>query len=69
VVHRITIGSKIHDNHLNRDGVVLDTARQYAHPQAKPVYNYLVRWQDGQVNAISEGALRRGVGLEVIEEA
>jgi hypothetical protein len=62
------VGSKIRDKYLKRDGVVLDTARQYAHPQAKPVYNYLVRWQDGQVNAISEGALRRGVAVEGIAD-
>ena len=65
----IQVGSKIRDTHHNKVGVVLDTARQYAHPQAKPVFNYLVRWQDGQVQAISEAAFRREWGVELLEDA
>jgi hypothetical protein len=57
-VERLDVGRKIHDTRENRIGVVLDTARQYSHPKAQPVYNYLVRWEDGQVQAISEHALR-----------
>jgi len=49
-------------------GVVLDHACQYAHPKAPPVYSYLIRWQDGQVQAVSETAFVRGGGLELIQD-
>ncbi|MCP3982392.1 MAG: hypothetical protein GY716_24075 [bacterium] len=54
-------GMKIKDSFESRTGVVLDHACQYAHPKADPVYSYLVRWDDGQVSAISEGAFSHGV--------
>jgi len=47
--------------------VVLDFACQYAHPKAEPVYSYLIRWDDGQVNALSEAALGGGQGYELID--
>lgn len=50
-------GQKLHDAREGKTGVVLDTARQYSHPKADPVYSYLVRWDDGQVQAITEAAL------------
>jgi len=43
--------------------VVLEHACQYSHPKADPVYSYLIRWEDGQVSAISEGALSQTVEL------
>jgi hypothetical protein len=67
-VMKIGVGSKVRDIALNQTGVVLDTAKQYAHPQARPVYNYLIRWQDGQVQAVTEEAFRRGYGIELVEE-
>ena len=66
-MEQLPVGSKVRDSQNNRDGVVLDTAKQYAHPQAKPVLNYLVRWHDGQVTAIAEGAFRRENGFQVID--
>lgn len=51
----------------DQEGVVLDFACQYAHPKADPVYSYLVRLDDGQVVAISQAALSREGGYEVID--
>lgn len=67
-VGKVDVGSRVRDTHANRIGVVLDTARQYAHPQARPVFSYLIRWQDGQVAAISEEAFRRGYGFVLLDE-
>lgn len=61
---RLGVGDEIHDSQDSRAGVVLDTACQYSHPKAQPVYSYLVRWDDGQVQAISEAALSPEFGLE-----
>jgi len=60
-------GQKLRDARLSREGVVLDVACQYSHPKAPPIYSYLVRWDDGQVQAISEGALARGQGVELAD--
>lgn len=60
-------GREIRDVRENKTGVILESACQFAHPKAKPVYNYLVRWQDGQVQAINEAALAREFGLEVLD--
>ena len=49
---RLEAGQKIRDVQTNNVGVVLDFACQYAHPKADPVYSYLVRWGDGQVQAL-----------------
>ena len=54
---KLEIGQKIHDTLGHQDGVVLDIARQYAHPKAPPIFSYLIRWEDGQVLAIAEAAL------------
>jgi len=59
-------GMRIRDHVLRREGTVLDTACQYPHPQARPILQYLIRWEDGQVLAHSEGAFRRGGTLEVV---
>ncbi len=53
---RLEAGQKVCDVQSRSVGVVLDYACQYAHPKAQPVYSYLIRWQDGQVNAVSEAA-------------
>jgi hypothetical protein len=66
-VERLETGQKIRDVRLSRVGIVLDYARQYSHPKAQPVYSYLVRWEDGQVQAISEGALAPGCGVEPLD--
>ena len=62
----LDVGCKIHDDRADLLGVVVDSACQYAHPKAEPVYSYLVRWEDGQVNSISESALA-GNGLSAID--
>ena len=58
-------GQKVRDRNERNEGVVLEFACQYAHPKAAPVYNYLIRWQDGQVSAVSEAAF--DAGLELID--
>ena len=63
----LEVGREIRDLRENKTGVILEFACQYAHPKANPVYNYLVRWQDGQVQAINEAALAREFGLEVVD--
>ena len=60
-------GQKVRDVAENRTGVILDSACQYAHPKAQPVYSYLIRWQDGQVQALSEHAFFGDRGLEPID--
>lgn len=60
-------GTRVRDTRQNVVGVVLDSACQYSHPKADPVYSYLVRWEDGQVHAISEGAFGHGAGFEVLD--
>jgi hypothetical protein len=60
-------GQKLRDVRMSRSGVVLDYACQYSHPKAAPVYSYLVRWDDGQIQAISEGAFAPGQGVELAD--
>jgi len=60
-------GQKVRDVHAKTEGVVLDFACQYAHPKAAPVYSYLIRWEDGQVQAVNETAFSRDGGLETID--
>jgi hypothetical protein len=60
-------GQKVRDAVENRTGVILDVACQYAHPKAQPVFSYLIRWQDGQVQALSEHAFIGDRGLEPLE--
>lgn len=64
----IEVGVRVRDAAWRRKGVVLDTACQYPHPQARPIVQCLVRWDDGQVLAYSEGAFRRGGNLAVVGE-
>ena len=63
---RLDVGRRIRDTRNEQEGVVLDYACQYPHPKADPVYSYLIKWEDGQIQAISETALRGGP-LELID--
>jgi hypothetical protein len=63
----LQIGQEIIDVQENKSGVITDCACQYAHPKAQPVYNYLIRWQDGQIQAISESALQGDFGLKIAD--
>ncbi len=60
---QLEAGQKVRDVHDKSEGVVLEFACQYAHPKAQPVYSYLIRWQDGQVNAVSEAAFQSDLEL------
>ncbi len=60
---RLEEGQKVRDVQDNNVGVVLEFACQYAHPKAKPIYSYLIRWQDGQVNAVTEAAFQGDIEL------
>ena len=60
-------GQKIRDSRERRVGVILDHACQYSHPKAPPVYSYLVRWEDGQVQAFTEAAIGHAHGLELVD--
>ena len=60
-------GQKVNDLPAGRRGQIVDVARQYSHPSADPVHNYLVRWDDGHVEAFNERALTPNWGLEVEE--
>ena len=66
-IDRLEVGQKIRDRSDSKIGVVLDSACQYSHPKADPVFSYLVRWDDGQVQAISEAALGGSYGLTAID--
>jgi hypothetical protein len=63
----LEIGQEIVDVRENKSGVITEFACQYAHPKAQPVYNYLVRWQDGQIQAITETALQGDFGLKIAD--
>jgi hypothetical protein len=60
-------GQKVRDGVEDRSGIILDVACQYAHPKAQPVFSYLIRWQDGQVQALSEHAFSGERALEPVE--
>jgi len=64
---RLATGQKVRDVHDRNEGVILDYACQYAHPKAQPVYSYLIRWQDGQVRAVTEAAFSGDASLETID--
>jgi len=64
---RLEAGQKVRDVQENSVGVVLEFACQYAHPKAQPVHSYLIRWDDGQVSAVSEAAFFTGAGLELVD--
>ena len=60
-------GQQVLDRDSGLTGVILEFACQYAHPKAAPNYNYLVRWEDGQVNAFAEQALYGDQGICCVE--
>lgn len=64
----LEVGVRLLDLQGDVEGVIVDHACQYAHPKAPPVFSYLVRWEDGQVNAMSEAALSGDHGVEIVEE-
>jgi len=64
---KLEAGQKVRDVRSNSVGVVLDHACQYAHPKADPVYSYLIRWEDGQVQALSESAFDGDNGYEILD--
>ena len=64
-IKELAAGQKVRDTHDKSVGVVLEFACQYAHPKAQPIYSYLIRWQDGQVNAVTEAAFH--ADLELID--
>lgn len=63
----LAIGQVLLEDATGRQGQILDAARQYAHPQAAPVFVYLVRWDDGQVQSLSEHALKSGQGIDLLD--
>lgn len=63
----LKIGQRVRDEHFHRQGAVIDIARQYAHPKAEPVYHYLLRWDDGQVQAVGEAAFDGDHGLDPVD--
>jgi len=63
----LAAGQRLRDVRVDRLGTVLDFACQYSHPKAPPVFSYLVKWDDGQIQAISEGALAPNNGIEPVD--
>ena len=61
-------GQQIYDRRNELNGVVLDFACQFAHPNADPVYAYLIRWEDGQIQAISQHAVEGNFDFELIDD-
>ncbi len=66
-IEPLETGQQVRDRADRRTGEVIDVACQYAHPKALPVYSYLIRWHDGQVQALSEAALEMRDGIEPID--
>lgn len=66
---RLPSGQKLRHLRNGATGQIVDSACQYAHPNAEPVFNYLVRWDDGQVSALTEFALGDRGEIELLEEA
>lgn len=58
-------GQEVVDRGTSMEGVIIDHASQYTHPQAAPIFIYMIRWQDGQVASVSEAAFRQGGDLSV----
>ena len=63
----LEVGRRLFDTVADREGEIVEFACQYAHPQAPPTYAYLIRWQDGQIQALAEAALRPGQGIELLD--
>jgi hypothetical protein len=60
-------GQRLRDRRADRTGQILDHACQYAHPKAEPVFSYLIRWEDGQIQAFTEAALDGSHGIELLD--
>jgi hypothetical protein len=60
-------GQRVRNTQTAMFGVILDSACQYAHPKAAPVYSYLIRWEDGQVQALTEAAFSTDYGVELVD--
>jgi hypothetical protein len=58
-------GMEVWDRNSSMDGVIIDHASQFTHPQAAPIFVYMIRWEDGQVSSVSEAAFRQGGDLSV----
>ena len=58
-------GQEVWDRSTSMDGVIIDHASQFTHPQAAPIFIYMIRWEDGQVASVSEAAFRPGGDLSV----
>jgi len=63
----LPVGQVVIDTESGDEGAILESANQYAHPQAAPVFVYLIRWDDGQVQSLSENALKPGQGIELVD--
>lgn len=61
-------GRRILDHRNELRGEIVDHARQYAHPNADPVFVYLIRWDDGQVQSITEHALSAKHDYELLDD-
>jgi len=66
-IEALEVGQRVRDARNRQEGVVLESACQYAHPKADPVHSYLIRWEDGQINAVSEAAFEGSQGIELID--
>ncbi|MDH3628853.1 MAG: hypothetical protein OEV00_09870 [Acidobacteriota bacterium] len=64
----LVVGQRLRHRGSDRVGEIQDVASQFTHPKAKPVYSYLVRWDDGNVEAISEGAFTVTRDVELVED-
>ena len=56
-------GQKVRDANRDLVGVVLDRAGRYLHPRADPITVYLIRWDNGLVEALSEAAFQGDWGI------
>ncbi len=63
----LPVGQRVRYGLTDMTGVILDSACQYAHPKAPAVYSYLIRWEDGQVQALTEAAFQGDLGIELID--
>lgn len=59
----LAAGQEVLDRSTAMEGVIIDQASQYTHPQAAPIFVYMIRWQDGQVGSVSEAAFGPGGDL------
>lgn len=64
----LVVGQQLRHRDSGRAGEILDVASQFTHPKAQPVYSYLVKWDDGHVEAISEGAIHATREVEVARD-